>query len=105
MCERRDPLDCASDTCFCTRVLFLVCFDLKVAHFAVRGALVGRHAGALARVCVNSGSFGRSAPAPLCCPYQARPGVSDAAAVQGRVGQLHKPLSLSSLRRALRANC
>lgn len=89
-------------------MLFLVCFDLQVAHFAVGGALVGCCAGVLVCVCVcveNSGSFGSGAPAPLCSPSQTRPGVSDAAAVQGRVGQLHELLSLSSLCRALRVNC
>lgn len=106
VCERREPLDCAPDTCFCTSVLFLVCFDLKVAHFAVRGALVGCCAGALVRVCVfvcvkDSGSFCRGAPAPLCSLFQAHPGVSDAAAVQGRMGQLHELLGLYFLCRAL----
>lgn len=40
--ERRDPLECAPDTYFCTSVLFLVCLGLKLAHIAVGGALVAR---------------------------------------------------------------
>lgn len=105
MLERRDPLDCAPDVRFCTSMLFLVCFSLKVAHFAGGRALVGSCVVSLC-VCVeNSGSLGRSAPAPLCSSSQARPGVSAAAAVQGMVGQAYKLLSLSSLCRALRVNC